>query len=307
MYMSEMPLQKVLHDFFAAENIESFAPVPADKCVFNADKLRRARVDFVPASALVFVLPYFVRRGENLSAYATSKDYHLFAAQLAPRLTACLQQACPEGHFRVFCDNSPLDERRAAVAAGLGVLGDNGLLITHRWGSFVFIGEILSDREAAEFGPICPPQKTDCLHCGACRRACPTGCLSDYSRPCLSALTQQKAPYTPEEAAIVKAAGSVWGCDVCQLACPLNRPQGGLPVSPIPFFSEERIERLDRATLNALDDAAFAARAFSWRGRAVPQRNIDLLYPPSETISSPDDAHYDLQHPHIHQKRRTEG
>jgi len=281
--MSGSALQKALCDFFTAAHIEEYAPVPADRCHFDENKLRRVRVDFPVRCAVVFLLPYYVRPGRNLSAYATSKDYHLLAAGLSAGITECLSAVCPEGHFRVFCDNSPLDERRAAVAAGLGVFGDNGLLITHRFGSYVFIGEILSDREATEFGPLRTAEKTDCLHCGACRRACPTGCLSDYSRPCLSALTQQKAPFTPQEQEIMRAGGSVWGCDACQAACPLNHPPQGLPVSPIPFFGEDRIEFLDRKTLDAMDDEVFSRRAFSWRGRAVLYRNLDLLYPDTKS------------------------
>lgn len=277
--MAKQSLEKALCDFFFRMHIEEYAPLPADRFRADENKLRRARVDFPIRSAVLFLLPYYVRPGKNLSAYATSRDYHLLAADLSARLPGCLSAACPEGHFRVFCDNSPLDERRAAVAAGLGVFGDNGLLITHRYGSYVFIGEILSDREATDFGPLRTVEKTGCLHCGACRRACPTGCLTDYSRPCLSALTQQKAPFTEEEKAILLAGKSVWGCDACQDACPLNQPQGGLPTTPIPFFCEDRIEFLDRKTLDAMDDAAFSRRAFSWRGRAVLHRNLELLYP----------------------------
>ena len=78
-------------------------------------------------------------------------------------------------------------------------------------------------------------------------------------------------------AAIIKG-GLVWGCDACQLACPHNRAviEDGRD-TPVPYFRKDRLIRADAEALAAMDDAAFNARAYSWRGRAVIERNIRLF------------------------------
>jgi epoxyqueuosine reductase QueG len=68
---------------------------------------------------------------------------------------------------------------------------------------------------------------------------------------------------------------TVWGCDLCQTACPHTRRviRDGY-TTPIPFFHESRIPRLTSETLDAMDPSSFKTRAFSWRGRATIARNL---------------------------------
>ena len=68
------------------------------------------------------------------------------------------------------------------------------------------------------------------------------------------------------------------GCDACQLACPHNRAviEAGKD-TPVPYFRKERLIRVDAEALEAMDDAAFRERAYSWRGRAVILRNCGLF------------------------------
>ena len=83
---------------------------------------------------------------------------------------------------------------------------------------------------------------------------------------------------TPEETAAIVKGGLVWGCDACQLACPHNRAiiKDGRD-TPVPYFREGRLIRADAEALAAMEDAAFKARAYSWRGRAVILRNCALF------------------------------
>ena len=69
----------------------------------------------------MYLMPYYVSHGENISAYATSYDYHFFAKRLGENLKEKLLALCPNEAFLSLCDASPLDERRAAAKAGLGV------------------------------------------------------------------------------------------------------------------------------------------------------------------------------------------
>lgn len=147
-------------------------------------------------------------------------------------------------------------------------MGRHGLLILPPYGSFLFLGTILTgaalalpEREAA---PACED-------CGRCAAACPVGALgpggADRER-CLSQLTQQKR-LTDEEAALVAAHPYVWGCDLCQRACPYNHHAAR---SPLPEFREDLIDRLTPADLDGLSNRSFQSkygtRAFAWRGRA---------------------------------------
>ena len=95
---------------------------------------------------------------------------------------------------------------------------------------------------------------------------------------CLSALTQKKGTFSEEEAAYLKKYGSAWGCDLCQLACPLNKKvlETGVE-TPIAFFHQDRIATLTAETLSDMSDEAFKLRSFSWRGKAPLLRNLEIL------------------------------
>ena len=271
------PKTQALFSFMEKEYIDTFAALPIEECVLDENKAKRVKLTFLPQSAFVFLIPYFVNFGENLSAYATGEDYHLFAESFGERLCAHLSSLYPDEQFRFFCDKSPIDERRAAAKAGLGVFGDNGLLISHAYGSFVFIGEVLSTLPAAAFGCASVKPIEGCLHCGACKKACPTACLTDWSHPCLSALTQKKGELTPKESEIIAQNGTAWGCDKCQIVCPMNRKNGEIPKTPIPFFHKSRVECITETFLENISDEDFSRRAFSWRGKKPLQRNLALL------------------------------
>ncbi|MBO7763029.1 MAG: epoxyqueuosine reductase [Clostridia bacterium] len=228
--------------------------------------------DFTPKSVLLYLIPYYTGPADNLSLYAVSRDYHRYVRALGEELSAALSAAFPGASFRNFTDHSPIDERHAAVLAGLGFFGDNGLLIHPRYGSLVFIGELFSDLPAPSDTPLFP--LVGCEHCGACRRACPTGALSGEGE-CLSELTQRKGVLSPETVRLMRRHHTVWGCDLCQTACPhTRRAIASGTVSPIPFFHASRIPHLDSATLAAMPKEEFEMRAFAWRGRSTVERNL---------------------------------
>ncbi len=265
-------MDSVINELFDREKIEYRASL-AFSDVRTANERLLAPLGFLPSSVILFLLPYFTGDTENLSCYAASLDYHLGIRDIGGRLTAGLRALFPDAHFSVFGDHSPIDERHAALAAGLGVLGDNGLLINEKYGSYVFIAEILTDLPLSRLGDAETKEIALCPHCGACRTHCPTGILSGKSEKCLSAITQKKGDLTEDEIALIKRYGTVWGCDECQCHCPYNENP---IITPIPFFHRERIGKLDRETLDALDEEAFSRRAFAWRGRKTVERNVAL-------------------------------
>lgn len=217
------------------------------------------------ATVLVLLFPYRVQAEPpvNLSRYAAVEDYHHAAGEVLQRVTDTLRQQDPDGQYQPFIDNSPLPEVAAAVAAGLGFRGDNGLFYSHTYGSFVFIGCIVTDREVDAVAAT----DTGCNHCGACGKVCPTGRLTDGGE-CLSAITQKKGELTEAETALLRRCGSAWGCDLCQEVCPLNR---AAVIAPHPCFTSYENE-LTEASLTDL-----TGKAYGWRGANVPARNLRLL------------------------------
>ncbi len=227
-----------------------------------------------PESVIIFLLPYYSGRALNISKYAAAKDYHIAIRMITDRIIAVLSELFPESRSFGFGDHSPIDERDAALKASLGILGDNGLLINEKYGSYVFIGEVITDIPPEALGTISPAAQLKCKSCGSCKKACPTGILRGEGCDCLSAITQRKGTLSDGEAELIKASNMVWGCDICQDACPYNQnPE----TTPIDFFRENRIEELRADIINSMNDDEFSERAFSWRGREVLIRNLELF------------------------------
>lgn len=228
-------------------------------------------------AAVVVLFPYYAGKEEatNLSLYCQIEDYHLVVPAYLEKLAAVLSEK--GGQQRCIVDTSPLTERLLAVQAGLGFIGDNQCLIHPVYGSYCFIGAVLTTL------PLTPdrPSGGECLHCGACQRHCPGGCIStdgyDYHL-CKSYLTQKKETLTPEETAVIAKTPLIFGCDECQRVCPHNR---NLPVTPIKEFRQNRLFHLKREDIETLTNrqfrAAYGNRSFAWRGKKILLRNLDIV------------------------------
>ena len=263
-------MKQALARFFAQEQIELYGVLPFAVCRITNRELLHTQIP-QPKSLIIYAAPYYVgdNPDANISLYARSKDYHIYLKGLNARLIACLRERFPDSRFAGYGDHSPIDERAAAAAAGLGVKGDNRLLITKKYGSFVFLGEIFTDLPPEVLGAGQVQEIEECLHCGACKAVCPC-----HFTDCASFFSQKKGELTPEEAEAVKKTGLVWGCDLCQTCCPLNK---NLKKSPIPFFYEQRVEHLTAEMLEGMGKKEFRARAFAWHGKAPLRRNLEVL------------------------------
>ena len=231
-----------------------------------------------PRTVLAAAFPYYAgERPGNLSLYARGEDYHAVVVRRLNTVCEALAEQYPGESFFPSADNSPLPEREAAWLAGIGLRGASGLLILPPYGTYVFLGTILTGAalELPERSPA-----PDCPRCGACRAACPAGAMGeggpDVSR-CLSELTQKKGALTWEEAARLKAHPLIWGCDFCQRACPFNAAPA---LSPLPEFSTDLVDSLENADLEGLTNRTFrekyGGRAFAWRGTGPLRRNLEL-------------------------------
>lgn len=169
-------------------------------------------------SVIVCLFPYKVYETppKNISRYAAVPDYHRICGEYLKAICDELKNQIDKYRFESFIDNSPIPEVYTAAAAGLGVVGQNGLLITEKYGSFVFIGEIVTDLEL----DIPLTEIKHCPDCGQCRKVCPKykeGCI------CLSKLSQKKGELQQKEAELLKKYRIIWGCDICADICPLNK------------------------------------------------------------------------------------
>ena len=268
-----MQIRDRIDEYFRSKSVEYYAIISySDASLINPSLIDRE--DFIPKSCILFLLPYYTERGENLSSYAISYDYHLAIREVSDGLTELLGELCPGSSSKGYGDHSPIDERHAALISGLSVLGDSGLLINEKYGTYVFVGDVICDISPSLLGASEPCEIKYCEHCGRCKAACPTGILRREGTDCLSAITQRKGELTDEQISLMREYNTVWGCDECQRSCPHNAH----PVrTPIEFFYKDRIPRLDSDILSSLDKESFSKRAFAWRGRKTVERNLDVL------------------------------
>ncbi len=142
---------------------------------------------FEPGCVVMFTVPYFTGDDEprNISRYAVSLDYHIFFSELAAQLKAACDSDLPGTAICTYSDHSPIYEAEAASKAGIGCIGENHLLITEDYGSYIFIGEIfLSEplEPRAEGYPIshCPPMRA--LHESMSRKGSDLPLVSDAKK-----------------------------------------------------------------------------------------------------------------------------
>lgn len=261
-------------NLLASRGISLCAPLRlCDATVTRPHLLRRVGIE--DGTAFLFAVPYYTTfcddSARNISAYAVSRDYHLFFKNLFDELIPSLERLFPTCKFAGFADHSPIAEVDAATKAGLGAIGKNHLFLTKEHSSLVFLGEIITNAIL----PVTPQTARVCVSCGACLAACPVDLSVDR---CLSALTQKKGELTEAEKEEILTSGCFWGCDICQNVCPVTRAakEAGTLYTTIPFFTEDALACLSKSRLEEMSDESFAARAYAWRGKQVILRNLSL-------------------------------
>ncbi len=247
--------------------------LPYDECEIINPRLANKLI-FVPKSVFIGIVPYYTQYCEaphTVSAYALAHDYHKLLFEICNKAIEEFKAIYPESHFAGFADHSPINEKLAAAKSGLGIIGDHSLLITEKYSSFVFLFEIISDLKFD--APVHDIEY--CEHCGACKKACPAN-IND-KKTCLSAITQKKGSLTEEEIILINKSGYIWGCDLCQLACPhtLNAISKNTIYSDLLWFNSNIISSPNENTIADAND--FNMRAYSWRGQQTILRNFYIL------------------------------
>jgi epoxyqueuosine reductase len=180
-------------------------------------------------SLIVTGLNYYTEKKQGgdgvpvLSRYAYGKNYHEVIMGKLNELLVYIKDISPGTSGKAYVDSSPLLEKPWAVKAGLGWQGKHSLVINKDIGSFFFIGVLMTDLELENQESIAIDH---CGSCTACIDACPVRAINDNrtidARKCIAYMTiESKKPVDLET--ISKFEGRVFGCDICQEACPWNR------------------------------------------------------------------------------------
>lgn len=227
-------------------------------------------------SIIVCLFPYYTGEDEdaNISLYARIPDYHIVAKE---KLAAIGEYIKTDRNVtcECFADTGILHDRYLAYLAGLGFWGMNTCLINEKYGTYFFIGYIITDLEL-EWDK---PNEADCVRCGKCVKKCP-GCALDGEfhldvNRCVSYITQLKT-LTDAQKEILNGQSMIYGCDKCQEVCPHNE---NACKTPITEFYKKREIKLTRQQLENMSNREFKQKygdfPFSWRGKATILKNFN--------------------------------
>jgi epoxyqueuosine reductase len=192
----------------------------------------------------------------TISVYARNRDYHDLIKGKLKRIGQ--RFAARTGtHVKVFVDTAPLQEKPLAAAAGLGWQGKNTMLVSRRFGSWLFLGAILTEIAL----PADEAEADRCGSCRACLDICPTDAFpAPYrldARRCISYLTiEHRGPIPSEFRAAM--GNRIYGCDDCLAVCPWNK--FATATREAKLAARDDLKAPPLAELAALDDRAFRAR-----------------------------------------------
>ncbi|WNC15910.1 tRNA epoxyqueuosine(34) reductase QueG [Brevibacillus brevis] len=207
---------------------------------------------------------------------AWGTDYHHVLRDKLNKLAAFIAQLEPGALIESMVDTGALSDRAVAERAGLGFVGKNCSLITPEFGSWVYLGELVTNLPL----PADQPVEEGCGDCNICVDACPTGALVQGgqldAQRCIAYLTQVK-DFIPDEFR-GKIGNRLYGCDTCQTVCPKNRrinmthhaefrpdPEVAKPLL-LPLLDMSNKEFKEK----------FGLSSSSWRGKKPIQRNAIL-------------------------------
>jgi len=191
----------------------------------------------------------------TISVYARNRDYHDIIKGRLKELGGLIARDTGED-IKVFVDTAPLMEKPLAAMSGLGWQGKHTNLVSRDFGSWLFLGVILS---AARLSPT-PPEIDHCGSCRACLDICPTDAFpAPYkldARKCISYLTiEHKGPVAEDLRA--KMGNRIYGCDDCLAVCPWNK--FAQDASEIKLKARKDLNAPDLTALAALSETGFRA------------------------------------------------
>ena len=158
-----------------------------------------------------------------VARYAWGEDYHNVVGEMLEKLKAYIETLFDENiNAKTYVDTGPVLEKVHAKNSGVGWIGKNTCLINQEIGSWLFLGEVLTDVEL-EYDNSVPDR---CGSCTKCIDACPTEAITEPyvldSRKCISYLTIELKGSVPNDLR-EGMENNIFGCDICQDVCPWNK------------------------------------------------------------------------------------
>ncbi|SHJ85772.1 epoxyqueuosine reductase [Clostridium cavendishii DSM 21758] len=223
--------------------------------------------------------PYLYEESQNIdgfSLYTRGKDYHYVVNSYLQKICSLIEEL--GGEAKCFVDSNTLPERYIAYLCGIGFIGKNNLIITEKYGSYVFLGEIITDLEIENstnrnFEDI--KKFAECDICEECYNTCPTKSINRNKKNpniCMSYITQKK---DIEDKFLNLMNGRIFGCDTCQISCPKNKDikYSNLDeFKPLEFMNITNTEKILELT-NGDFKETFKLTSCGWRGKNVIIRN----------------------------------
>ena len=212
----------------------------------------------------------------GFSIYTHGLDYHYVVNKYLSRICEIIDLY--GGKSKTFVDSNTLPERYLAYISGVGFIGKNNLIITKKYGSYVFLGEVITDLEIYDedkrsFDEI--DLFKECGNCNICYDKCPTKSINSLNKNCnicLSYITQKKELQDWE---IEKLDGRMFGCDTCQFSCPYNIKIESSRLEefkPLNFFNEYDEDYIININ-NSQFKESFKKTSCGWRGKNILKRN----------------------------------
>jgi epoxyqueuosine reductase len=203
-------------------------------------------------------------------------DYHGILRERLKKLEAFILERVPSAQVKSMVDTGELADRAVAERAGIGWSGKNCAIITPEFGSYVYLGEMITN---IPFPPDEPIEER-CGTCTKCIEACPTGALVQggqlNAQRCIAFLTQTKGFLADEFRD--KIGNRLYGCDTCQTVCPENKGKDfhlHPEMEPDPELVKPLLKPLLRMTNREFKEK-FGHMSGSWRGKKPIQRNAIL-------------------------------
>ncbi|WP_143833747.1 tRNA epoxyqueuosine(34) reductase QueG [Oceanobacillus senegalensis] len=201
-------------------------------------------------------------------------DYHDVLRDRLAKLSEFIKERVPDAINKIMVDTGELSDRAVAERAGIGFSGKNTSIITPEFGSFVYLGEMMTN---IPFIPDAPVEDS-CGDCRKCLDACPTGALVGdggqlNAQRCIAFLTQTKGFLEDEYR--FKLGNRVYGCDTCQQVCPKNKGMDfhtHPEFEPDPEVSKPKLIPMLRISNREFKEK-FGTISGSWRGKKPLQRN----------------------------------
>ncbi|QQZ08439.1 tRNA epoxyqueuosine(34) reductase QueG [Heyndrickxia vini] len=216
------------------------------------------------------------KKGERRGIFCRASwgiDYHTILREKLRLLEQFIMEKAPEAKFKSMVDTGELVDRAVAERAGIGWSGKNCSIITPEFGSYVYLGEMITNLPFEPDEPI----EDQCGSCTKCLDACPTGALVQggqlNAQRCIAFLTQTKGFL--EEEFRVELGNRLYGCDTCQTSCPKNKGMNfhfHEEMEPNPEIAKPKLTPLLTISNREFKED-FGPVSGSWRGKKPIQRN----------------------------------